>query len=52
MVRNRMGFFTIAISIVLGYASVPASAQGDPIGAVDNIPPDAPSNIAVVPELA
>ena len=51
MVRNRMGFFTIAISIVLGYASVPASAQGDPIGAVDNIPPDAPSNIAVVPEL-
>ena len=51
MVRNSMGFFTIAILIVLGYASVPASAQGDPIGAVDNIPPQAPSNIAVVPEL-
>ncbi len=51
MARNRMGFFTFVISIVLGSASVPALAQGDPIGAVDNIPPEAPSNIDAVADL-
>jgi hypothetical protein len=46
-----MGFFAFVISTALVFASVPVLAQGDPIGAVDNIPPEAPSNIAVVPDL-
>jgi hypothetical protein len=51
MVRHRMGFFTIAISTAVAWGAVSVSAQTDPIGAIDNIAPEAPTNIAAVPDL-
>ena len=51
MLKTRIVLPTIVTAIVLGFASVPVTAQGDLIGAVDNIPPESPSNIAVVTDL-
>ena len=51
MLRNRMRFSTLVISIALVSASVPVSAQGSLIGAVDNIAPEAPTNIEAVADL-
>ena len=47
MSRGKTGLFTSVAAVALMFGSTPASADGNLIGAVDNIPPDAPSNVSV-----
>ncbi len=51
MVRNTIGFFHDGDLDHSGSRIGPRFGAGDPIGAVDNIPPEAPSNIAAVADL-
>ena len=51
MPRGKMGFFASAAAIALIFAAVPVVAQGVTLQAIDDTPPDAPTNIEAVVDL-